>query len=389
VLEESPAPDFDASALHRAAVDFSRAARYVGAGTCEFLVGDGGEFGFIEMNARLQVEHPVTELVTGLDLVELQLRVAQGEPLAVREVAHAGHAIEVRVYAEDPEEDFLPQAGRAVHVRWPEGVRVDSGIEEGTDVPPQYDPLLAKIVAHGADRASALAALEHALEETEVLGVRNNVAFLLDVVRDPVVAGGKVTTDWLEDAYADWRPERDERAALAVAAAAEVSRAPRSSDPWTSFGSWRAGGFRSARVVLRSGDREHVVDPYVDGEVAVERADRHHGWVVGGVDAAAARDGDTWCVAVRGVTYEFAVGIGPRRPEGAASHLDSPLPGQVVAVRAADGQHVEAGDELVVVEAMKMEHAIRAPAKGVVTSVLCRQGDQVARGQPLVDFEPT
>jgi acetyl/propionyl-CoA carboxylase alpha subunit len=354
------------------------------------------------MNARLQVEHPVTEMVTGLDLVELQLRVALGEPLPIAQddVQSDGHSIEVRAYAEDPEHDFLPQAGRVEHVRWPENSRVDTGIEEGTEVSPHYDPLLAKVIVHAGDRSAALAALEDAVRDTEVLGVRTNLTFLSDVIRDPVVGGAKVSTDWLEEAYADWRPARDDELACAIAAVAEtehVLSAARSNDPWTTFGPWRSGRAGSTRIVLRSSDDERAVavdgrGPYTVDRWTIERAEGCHAWRVTAPDAlhaAAARGDDRWFVWARGAAYEIGIGIAPRRLQGAGpARLDSPLPGQVVAVRVHADQEVAEGDELVVVEAMKMEHAIRAPAAGVVRAVLCAEGDQVERGQALVDFEP-
>ncbi|MGH2759438.1 MAG: biotin/lipoyl-containing protein, partial [Actinomycetota bacterium] len=404
ILEESPAPGLDAdvrATLHAAAVRFARRAGYVGAGTCEFLVGPSDEVGFIEMNARLQVEHPVTELVAGLDLVELQLRVALGErlPMAQEDVHIDGHAIEVRVYAEAPEEGFIPQAGRIEHVRWPDDVRIDTGIEEGTEVSTYYDPLLAKVVVHGEDRGAALAALRGALAGSEVLGVRTNLTFLAHVARDPAVTNGSVTTDWLDTSPPATPAPSGHAAATAafVAAAAEAAHLSGSgqiADPWTGLGPWRSGGVSRTRVVLRPGGEEQVLvvdgtGPFVvDGGSSVERGADCHAWTIDGGRAAAARGGDRWYVWVEGAQHDIPVGPALRRLAAGAARLDSPLPGRVIAVRVASGDVVEAGHELVVVEAMKMEHAIRAPAAGTVRAVLCSEGDQVERGQPLVDFEP-
>jgi acetyl/propionyl-CoA carboxylase alpha subunit len=379
VLEESPAPNLDESlrtTLHESAVAFARRAAYVGAGTCEFLVSSDGSAGFIEMNARLQVEHPVTEMVTGLDLVELQLRVALGEALPAFDARPRGHAIEVRVYAEDPRNGFVPQAGRIEHVRWPASARVDTGIEPGTDVPAHYDPLLAKVIVHGEDRDDALRVLDVAVGDIEILGVRTNVPFLAGVLRDDVVRHGRITTDWLETTRAD-RFVHDgttSDAAFAIAAAAEAHRiaAARSRDPFATLGAWRGGGRTASRIVLRVQDDERAVA--VD-----ENADTH----------AAVRVGDAWLVWADGDQHEILVGPRPRRASAGPARLDSPLPGQVVAVRVHAGQVVEAGEELVVVEAMKMEHSIKAPAAGTVRAVLCAAGDQVDRGQPLVDFDAT
>jgi acetyl/propionyl-CoA carboxylase alpha subunit len=409
ILESSPAPNLDAGVrerLHDAAVAFARRAGYVGAGTCEFLVA-GDEAGFIEMNARLQVEHPVTEMVTGLDLVELQLRVALGEPLPVsqHDVLTNGHAIEVRVYAEDPDTGFLPQAGRVEHVRWPDDARVDTGIEEGTEVSPHYDPLLAKLIVRGHNRVAALWALHRALPRAQVLGVRTNLGFLNAVCQDPAVIEARVATDWLEQAYADWRSPEDPSArevAIAVAAAAEaelILRGSNDADPWAHLGPWRAGREGEMRIVLRP-LHERVVSvtgtgPFgVDGRCVLERGRGCHDWSVRGSaatasSASAARGGDRWFVWTHGDAYEIPVGIAERRLAGAGpARLDSPLPGQVIAVRVEAGQRVVESEELVVVEAMKMEHAIKAPTQGTVRAVLCAAGDQVERGQPLVDFEP-
>jgi acetyl/propionyl-CoA carboxylase alpha subunit len=404
ILEESPAPNLDDTVrarLHDAAVAFARRAGYVGAGTCEFLVSADGDIGFIEMNARLQVEHPVTEMVTGVDLVELQLRVAQGEALPATNARPRGHAIEVRVYAEDPE-GFLPQAGRVLHVRWPAVARIDTGVEEGTDVSTHYDPLLAKIVVHADDRDGALDALARALGDTELLGPRTNLAFLSDVIHDPVVRSGAITTDWLGTRPAwTWpsRPDDDARAA-AVAAGAELERVlrTRTVDPWSSLGPWRAGGARGVPVVVRDATGEHALSvdgagPFVVDGTEIVRDDDCHGWRIGDERervAAARDDGEPeWLVWIAGVPYEIGIGPAVRRLAAAAGgRIESPLPGQVVKVLARAGQHVTAGEELVVVEAMKMEHSIRAPSDGTVSAVHCAAGDQVDRGRSLVDFEP-
>jgi len=373
LMEETPAPNLDRrvrESLWDAAVSLAAHADYVGAGTCEFLVA-GDTTGFIEMNARLQVEHPVTELVTGLDLVELQLRVALGEalPITQGQVRSDGHAIEVRVYAEDPAEQFLPQTGRVLHVRWPDGARVDTGIEVGTDVTADYDPLLAKIVVHGEDRPAAVHGLQRALRDTEILGPRTNVGFLQTIAREDAVVTGTVTTDWL-DAYGPWTHAELDPDAAAAAAAAEVERLTdtRSPDPWSRLA-------RDATTIVLRPDG-------VERAFVVRRGESPGRYPM-------VRTDDAWLVWSHGAQHEIPVGPAPRRlAEAGPAHLDSPLPGQVIAVRVAGGDHVHEGAELVVVEAMKMEHAIRAPADGTVTAVKCAPGDKVDRGQSLVDFEP-
>jgi acetyl/propionyl-CoA carboxylase alpha subunit len=385
ILEEAPAPNLDdrvRSTLHEAAVAFATRASYVGAGTCEFLVAPDGSAGFIEMNARLQVEHPVTEMVTGLDLVAMQLRTAMGEPLGLtqRDVTATGHAIEVRVYAEDPRSGFVPQAGRVLAVDWPQGVRVDGWIEAGTEVSTFYDPLLAKIVVHDVDRPSALAALDRALSSTVILGPRTNVAFLAGVVGRDAVRHGRVTTDWLGeqdlDRFGSSAAPDDAWRAAAAAQAGRIASSQTSDDPFTAIGGWRALTGVQTTVVLRSGEQER----------AVRVAGRGEGDDAPGRGATVVFDG-RWFVWAGGDQWEFEVGPAPRTLSTGAAHLDSPLPGRVVAVRVSEGDAVAAGDELVVVEAMKMEHAVKAPSDGVVRAVLCEAGDQVVRGQTLVDLD--
>jgi acetyl/propionyl-CoA carboxylase alpha subunit len=407
VLEETPAPNLSEDTrarLQASAVALAAHVGYRNAGTCEFLLDADGTFGFIEMNARLQVEHPVTEMVTGIDLVELQLRVAMGERLGDIDARPRGHAIEARLYAEDPDEDFIPQAGTVLHVAWPDGARVDTGIDEGTQITPHYDPLLAKIVVHADDRAAALQKIDDALKHTEILGVRTNLAFVTCVVGDSVVLDGRVTTNWLERAYRSWRsPSRASHdAVLAVAAAAETERilagaSPR--DPWSALGPWRGPAGGSTVVVLRDADEEVAVRVSGRGPFSVEglpatvhRRGDCHGWEIGDAGThllAAAPAAGGWVVLFRGAQWEIGVGPRERRAEeGGPAHLGAPMPGQVLAVRVSPGDTVVRGQELVVVEAMKMEHAVKAPAGGIVKAVLCAAGDQVDRGQPLVDFDP-
>ncbi len=368
VMEETPAPNLDErtrDALHDAAVGFARAANYRNAGTCEFLLAPDGTFGFIEMNARLQVEHPVTEAVTGLDLVEWQLGVALGEEIGDAPPPN-GHAFEVRIYAEDPDVGFLPQAGRVLHLRWPMHARIDTGIETYTNVTTSYDPLLAKLIVHAANRDEALRALREALASTEILGLRTNLPFLRAVTEDPIVEGGRITTNWLESAYDGWHSLRDPAPAAHIAAAAELADriAASDRDPWSALSP------ETSVVVVRDEDTEFA-ERIVRGE---------H------LSGAAIRDGDRWLVWSDGAPYEFDVGPAPRRLTAGASHLTAPLPGQVLSVRVASGDEVAKGDELVVIEAMKMEHVIRAPSDGIVRAVLCAPGEQVDRGQALVDI---
>jgi acetyl/propionyl-CoA carboxylase alpha subunit len=453
ILEESPSPVIDAALreqLTSAAVALARHVGYRNAGTCEFLVehdgfsggSSGGSaprvFGFIEMNARLQVEHPVTEMVTGLDLVELQLRVAMGEalPLTQEDVTPSGHAIEVRLYAEDPDAGFLPQTGELLHIRWPSEARVDSGVDEGAEVTSHYDPMLAKVIVHAEDRPAALECLSAALAETEVLGLRTNLPFLRMLAADDTVAAGQVTTTWLESAHAGWTSGVDDRpvpepvialagaaeaarilsgtAAVAqlpsgTAAAAPVPSAPAGIDPWATAGPWRHLEPGPTHVIVQTptvgappvSTGERLVDvrgtgPFRVGDTALAQADAAHepggdvhGWTVDGTRAAAVAAPGLVHVYWDGHPYEFPLGIKPRLvdAEGGPAQLGAPMPGTVIAVKVAAGDPVHRGDTLVVVEAMKMELEVKASGDGIVTAVLCAPGEAVKKGQPLVALE--
>ena len=433
ILEETPSPIVSPELRPRltdAAVALCRHVGYRNAGTCEFLVDeDGATFGFIEMNARLQVEHPVTEMVTGLDLVELQLRVAMGEelPLTQADVTPTGHAIEVRLYAEDPDAGFLPQSGRLLHLRWPDEARIDSGVDEGAEVTTYYDPMLAKVIVHADDRPAALDELADALAQTEVLGLRTNVPFLRMLAADETVRAGKVTTTWLESAHAGWtsgvddQPIPDEVLALAGAAEAArilaAGRAP-GPDPWSTAGPWRHLEPGPTHVIVQTGSDttessaaakgERLVDvrgagPFRVGDTALVQADPEHepegdlhGWTVfsgdkpgDGVRAAAVATPGCVHVYWNGQPYELLLGIKSRLvdAEGGAAQLGAPMPGTVIAVKVAAGDTVERGQALVVVEAMKMELEVKAPADGVVSAVLCTAGESVKKGQALVALE--
>jgi acetyl/propionyl-CoA carboxylase alpha subunit len=362
ILEESPSPFVDAElrkALTDSAVAIARQAGYVNAGTCEFVVGEDRSFAFLEMNARLQVEHPVTEMVTGIDLVETQLRVAMGErlPFTQEDIQSKGHAVEVRIYAEDPAEDFLPQTGRIERIAWPSEVRVDTGIEEGSEVTVFYDPMLVKLIASGSDRPSALNRLADALSTTEIVGVQTNLAFLRAVLEEPAVVHGEVTTTWLET----FSPKASAGAEQGGRGLPQGASGPRGLIPHRREGpAKRPGGrplpYGSAPARTSPPDPWAALGPWrLGGRAAME--------------------------SVAEQTSERIETVGP-------SHMHAPLPGKVVAVNVSDGERVKKGAVLVVVEAMKMEHAIRAPADGVVTAVACSAGDQVDRGQTLVDFEP-
>jgi excisionase family DNA binding protein len=401
VLEESPSPAVDArlrARLGSAALSLAASVGYVGAGTCEFLLDDRGRFFFLEMNTRLQVEHPVTELVTGRDLVADQLAIAALEPLGIDQtqvdavLSRGGHAVEVRLYAEDAEAGFLPATGRVEALRWPVetpgAIRVDAGIEPGTIVGDRFDPMLAKIVAAGRDRSEALARLGAALDETALLGLTTNLRFLRWLVRQPVVLAGAARVDTLdriwppddESAKDEPPPEAWTTAAHLLDEAASGSLENRPAiDPW--IGAWRMAARPRVRLATE-GPVERTVDvPDPGGDPG--------GWAVLAADGTAHVD-----VAGRSVPFRLAPPPDVERALRAATHhgafvgeVAAPMPGVVLAVHASAGVAVEAGDPLVTLEAMKMEHVVVAPGPGVIRDLAVQVSDQVRRGQVIAIVE--
>lgn len=403
VLEESPAPTVDDATrarLHEAAVALARQVGYTGAGTVEFLLDNAtGEFYFLEMNTRLQVEHPVTEAVTGLDLVELQLRVAAGEPLPITQddVRTHGHAVEARVYAEDAFGGFLPQAGTASVVRWPEGARVDHALESGQVVSTAYDPMLGKVVAHGPDRESARQALVRALDDTAVLGLTTNAGFLRALVASDAFRDNLIDTAWLDRVDLNVEvPRPDDE--LPRRLGAWVSAMLSASDDGHAFA---ADGFRMGAApapTLVELDREVVVDRAagtVDGVPVRELSAAHHVLeaVVDGRRVRAVVDAQPDHVEVAWQGHRFSF-TRPDRLAGTArvgdGSITAPMPGTVLDVRVAVGDDVDEGDVLGVLEAMKMELALTAPFAGTVTTVDAVAGGQVPLGAALfvVESEP-
>jgi acetyl/propionyl-CoA carboxylase alpha subunit len=402
IVEEAPAWGLDNNGRERmaaAAIAIAREAGYLNAGTVEFVVDGDGRFYFLEVNARLQVEHPVTEMVFGVDLVEQQLRIALGERLDL-EVRRDGrhHAVEARVYAEDPAAGFLPSTGRLVHVRWPDraGVRVDAGYEEGDVVTRHYDPLLAKVIARGGDRRIALGMLANALDDTEILGARTNLRFLRVLIARLSDQDVRVDTELVERELADLVPAPTPAPveAYPVAAAAVVAEARDRGDPWSGSGPWRIGEGAATTVVLREGTRERAVrlggtGPYTSDGHRIAAADERHRWLVDGSNpASAATANATVWTAFGGGTWELETGPRERAIEATAgAEVAAPMPGMVIAAQAVADRRVRRGDLLFVVEAMKMELRVEAPADGKVTRVLASVGQQVERGQRLAEFE--
>ena len=383
VLEETPSPAVGPALreqLGDAALTLGRAVAYVSAGTCEFLIDDRGEPAFLEMNTRLQVEHPVTELVTGRDLVADQMRIAAGEPLGFATAPATGHAVEVRLYAEDAEDGFLPATGRIESLRWPagEGIRVDAGIELGTEIGGRFDPMLAKIIAWGPDRAAALDRLQAALDETVVLGVVTNLRFLRWLVRQPVVRAGDARTDTLDQFWPpDDRTDRTSIAPEAWATAATILTAGETPDDWG--GGWRLNAPRTVR--LSADGHQRSVAPGPPSVESVRAGDVVHLDLAGrSVAFTLAPPPDVDAAARAAMAHGVVGATGP-------TELVAPMPGAVLTVHAGPGQSVEAGDPIVTLEAMKMEHVVVAPVAGHVGEILVGAADQVTRGQLLAIIE--
>jgi 3-methylcrotonyl-CoA carboxylase alpha subunit len=422
VVEEAPAPDLAAerrTAIGKAAIAAGKAVGYVGAGTVEFIA-EGGEFYFMEMNTRLQVEHPVTEAITGLDLVEWQIRVARGERLPKRqdEIAFHGHAVEVRLYAEDPTRGFLPQAGVLHHLRLPEGmpgVRVDSGIRSGDAVSVHYDPMIAKIIAEGADRGEAIARLRHALSVTEIGGLPTNLSLLQAILDQPEFRAGAVDTGFI-GRHADTllkpagaMPTRAVAlAALAILRSGEADAATQAGDPhspWARLPGWRLNRDAYSDLLFKDGERTIAVRAHYHGghyildlpdgsqEAAAElAADGAVTARLGGVVCAGRvlQRADEVLIFTGGDSYRLGI-IDVRRPAqgsvAATGKIVAPMPGTLTKMAVASGDAVEKGTVLAIVEAMKMEHAVLAPRPGKVREVRFAAGDLVPEGAELVVLE--
>ena len=386
VVEEAPAPGMSEAlraAIGAIAVKAAKAVGYVGAGTVEFIadVSQGlraDRIWFMEMNTRLQVEHPVTEAITGLDLVEWQLRVAAGEALPKRqgEIAPRGHAVEARLYAEDPARDFLPSTGFLERFVLPSGVRIDTGVREGDEVTPFYDPLLAKVVAHGPTRASAIEKLANALAAAELAGVHTNNGFLVRVLRHADFRAGDIDTHFIaRHPELAVSPTPSGRVLAAAAQLLMQGRAPADDDPWSRTDSFRLAGTAKRTV-------EFVVD---GARIATTVPGAAHATLPVALrlrcgDIAVVDEGETVVLHPHDPLYDA------EDEDGATGAVTSPMPGRVVQVYVKPGQPVRRGEALMVLEAMKMEHTLSAPCDGTVESVAAATGDQVGEGVVLVRF---
>jgi len=427
VVEEAPAPGMDAArrrAMGEAACAAARAVGYVGAGTVEFIA-EGDAFYFMEMNTRLQVEHPVTEMITGLDLVEWQFRVAAGEMLPPAPDAPRGHAIEVRVYAEDPARDFLPSTGTLVHLRQPREdahVRVDTGVRPGDTITPNYDPMIAKLIAWGRDRTNAVQRLVGALAECEVVGVQTNLDLLRAIAASPAFAVAELDTGFIarhagEILTPAATPESANTAIWAAAAlaalldqrAAADAQTASSGDPWSPWGladAWHLNGEGYQDLVLSRGDETCTIRAYPEADGAF-RLDLPSG----SVRAEAAEDAAGMELRVDGVLHrlrvvrrgaELVVVLAgrnhvlhhldplapPQREEVGSDRVLAPIPGRITQILVKPGDVVEKGAPLLMLEAMKMELTLSAPAAGRVDAVRYAVGDMVEEGAELVLFAP-
>jgi 3-methylcrotonyl-CoA carboxylase alpha subunit len=427
VVEEAPAPgmpDEMRQQMGAAAVAAARAVGYVGAGTVEFIAdaSDGlkaNAFYFMEMNTRLQVEHPVTEMITGLDLVELQLRAAAGEPLGLAQddIAISGHAVEARLYAEDPASGFLPQTGRLHRLAWPEAaehLRIDTGVEQGAEISAHYDPMIAKLIAWGTSRQAALARLARALERTEVAGLRSNIGFLERLVRHPGFAAGEVDTGFIDRHLHDLVEEALPPALMALAAEAWLLRDGdvEPASPWQRMDGWRLTGLpRTATLHLGFNGTPAIVSMvWADGgktmsirgegfshelELADVRCDDRgmealvDGRRLRAVVAGEPRRGRLFVAGLGRHVEVSALDLLGRDPDEnlQSASLAAPMSGKIVRVFVKPGDVVAKGDRLLILEAMKMEHAMTAGFDAVVTSLAAGEGEQVAEGQVLAVLE--
>lgn len=421
VLEEAPAPGMTPerrAAMGKAAVDAARAVNYVGAGTVEFIAGPDGDFYFMEMNTRLQVEHPVTECITGTDLVEWQLRVASGEPLPLQQdqLQIRGHALEARLYAEDADRGFLPSTGTLRHLRLPANtahVRVDAGVEQGDAITPFYDPMIAKLIVWDVDRDAALRRMQQALAECEVVGVTTNAAFLRRLVMTDSFTQAKLDTALIEREQTALAPNDGDSdpalwalAAMAGVATSEAARrdARDPHSPWQAQDGWRLGAAAARALTLEHRGAQRSVAVQGAGEQWTVHMDGNALQGSGGLAgdalrvqigeqlhrATVIRDGNELYLfgseGVQRFTLHDPVSEADQSVADAGS-LVAPMPGRIVATLVAPGTAVKRGAPLLVLEAMKMEHTLQAPADGTVQGYRVKAGDQVGDGAVLVDLD--
>lgn len=421
VIEEAPAPNFSSEqrqAMGEAAVKAAKAIDYRGAGTVEFLFDEDGSFYFMEMNTRLQVEHPVTEMITGQDLVKWQLLVAAGEPLPLsqHEVQIDGHAIEVRVYAEDPDNDFLPQTGKLTYLRQPEAsryVRVDTGVVENDEVSPYYDPMIAKLIVWDESRDRAIARMLRALDDYRIAGVTTNLSFLTSLTEHPAFKAAELDTNFINHhqatLFAPANKENNQALVLAALFILEQQKAPvqshSSPSPWQYSHGWRLNETptvilnlihdeQAQQLTIREQQLHYVVElqgqqicclAELNGDELNATLGDHK------TKVRVSRYQDTISVFIKHHRYDFIYRTEVTPELDGSEHVGSltaPMNGTIVAVMAKAGATVKAGDTLVIMEAMKMEYSIKAPKNGMINEVFYGAGDLVKDGAELVDFSP-
>jgi geranyl-CoA carboxylase alpha subunit len=411
VLEEAPAPAIDdaiRAAMGVAAVRAAHAVSYLGAGTVEFLLDPSGNFYFLEMNTRLQVEHPVTEMVTGLDLVEWQIRIAEGEPLPLEQsqISSRGHAIEARLYAEDPRTGYLPQSGRIEHWLPPEGagIRVDHGLKQGAQISTWYDPMIAKVIGYGKDREEARRRLVRAIEDQVVVGLPTNRPLLLACLENSDFIDARLSTAFIDQNVPEFGalpPPTEEIAALA-AVLLWTREASGLSEP---LRGWRSSGQIDQPLALRSDDWKAIVRisqaeigfrvQVAERVIAVKLINERPGWGRATIDDIDRNfqlnwSGEALEIVLDGLNYLFAIW---RKEIGGGAEDDrpsarAPMPGTIISVRVKEGDVIARGDVLLTMEAMKMETLITAPCAGTVSALHCAAGQQVALKQVLAEIEP-
>jgi 3-methylcrotonyl-CoA carboxylase alpha subunit len=423
VLEETPSPFLDAArrkAMGEAAVAAAKAVDYVGAGTVEFIVAQNGDFFFMEMNTRLQVEHPVTEMTLGLDLVEWQLRIAAGQPLPLQqEQVHAhGHAVEVRLYAEDPDQNFLPSSGKLLTLRLPassQHVRLDGGVIEGDTVTIFYDPMIAKLIVFDTDRTQALQRLRDALGACEIIGPKSNIGFLERLARHPAVVEGRIDTGYLDRHLEEFltgevAPANPVLFAAATAALLhdELAVNAGASDPhspWAKADAWRIGHAGKRIIALTLREQRYDVEAHGhDGTYQLRHGEATcavQGARLGDGNLSARFDGESLRVPLRvdaahvllhdanGQRYNFTRAEAfawESKDAAGGNQIIAPMPGRIVLVKAKVGDTVEQGQELLVMEAMKMELSLKAPRAGTIESINAEQGEFVEADAVLVRF---
>lgn len=423
VLEEAPAPGLSEARrqeMGKAACDAARAVGYEGAGTVEFIVDQAGTFHFMEMNTRLQVEHPVTEMLTGLDLVEWQLRVAAGEPLplAQDEIVAQGHALEARIYAEDPDNGFLPAAGTLNFLHMPAqnaGLRIDTGVTQGDAITPYYDPMIAKLIVHRPTRAAALTAMHAALAQFQIAGLTTNIAFLARLIESPAFRAADLDTALIEREHAVLFPKPAPVSDIYGLAATvyECLQASNpeppclASSPWAAQDGWRIGSHAARALSFQAEDRQIDVHALALGHGAFNLTLKGHTHVAEGhilpdgslrfTLAGLSRTLRIVALDSRRVIFDgaavFHLTLLPRLRWASAERqetgsLNAPMPGKIVAHLVSPGSEVTAGTPLLILEAMKMEHTIKAPSGGFVEAFHYGEGEQVSEGVELVHFKP-